>query len=158
MLDLQPLIARLVDDVFRLIRGASVGELRELLGQAEGRSPVERGRRAERSKSAPARKAAPRPRREPAVREKRARPATVIAPEASVHAEITDPEWLLGVATPSAPTRAFVRNDTALVAVEESSPSSGQRPASRASVGLRSGESMARASERGGVVIRRKRA
>jgi hypothetical protein len=153
MLDLQPLIARLVDDLLRLIRGASVEELNELYG-APLEDPPRRQRRARQSgpRSAPKRPAAPArkkaPRRTEVV-------ASVPAPEPALHAEITDPERLLAVATPPAPTKVSAGPHAP---AEEPSPPSGERRAVGASVALRRGESVARASEHGGVVIRRKRA
>jgi hypothetical protein len=154
MLDLRPLIARLVDDLLRVIRGASVEELGELLAPVE--DPPRRRRRVRRSKPRPAAKPAARPKRRPAAPQVGAAPAP--APEPPTHAEITDPERLLAAAAVEALTRASVRPHVAPVAAEEPSPPSGQRPAAGANIALRQGESVARVSEHGGVVIRRKRA
>jgi hypothetical protein len=164
MLDLQPLIARLVDDLLLLIREASIEELRELLGPADVQPSVPRRRAAPRKKPRPAPKPAAQPKRQPAPRQARASVVAAPAPEPPAHGEITDPELLLAVAAPIAPTPSAVagisvRLHAAPVAAEEKelSPPSGHRPAAASSIVLRSGETVAHVSERGGVVIRRRK-
>jgi hypothetical protein len=157
MLDLRPLTARLVDDLLRLIRGASVEELRELLGPAVV-GPPPRRRRPRRSKPKPAPKRAAPSKRRSATPRPRAAAAPAPAPEPPAHAEITDPERLLAAGEVAATTRASVRPRAAPVATEEPSPPSGERRAAGPNVALRQGESLAHASERGVVIRRRKRA
>jgi hypothetical protein len=152
MLDFQPLIARLVDRLLRLVREASVEELRDLLLPAEA-DPAPSRRRPLRGKLRQAAKSAPRPKRRAVPHRPRALAAPVPAVEPPLHAEITDPDRLLAAAAPSAPTTASARPRTAPVATAEPSPPNGQRSVSAK---LRSGESVAHASERGGVVIRRR--
>jgi hypothetical protein len=74
--------------------------------------------------------------------------------EPPAHAEITDPESLLAAVAPELPDSA----DASLSAGDEPPPPSGERPSVRGIVVLRPGETVAHASERGGIVIRRKRA
>jgi hypothetical protein len=156
MLDLQPLIARLVDDLLQLIGGASVEKLREVMGPEDGEPGVRR-RGARRSKPRTAPKPAVRPKRRTATRRLPVPADPAPAAEPPLRAEITDPERLLAAAAPTAPTRGSVRRQAAHVVAEEPSPPSGQRPAAGANVALRNGESVAHASERGGVVIRRRK-
>jgi hypothetical protein len=152
MLDLQPLIGRLVDDLLRVIRGASVEELYELFGTPEG----DPGRpRRGRTKS-PSKHAA-RPVSGRASRPARAVAARSPAGEPPLHSEITDPESLLAASALEAP-RESVRPHPAPAPDEEPSPPRDERHAARANVALRHGESVARASDHGGIVIRRKRA
>jgi hypothetical protein len=154
MLDLQPLIARLVDDILRLIRGASIATLRDFSESTEA-DPSALRQHAQRPKPRAAPKPAARPKRRRTVRQRPTR--TARAPEPALHAEITDPERLLAAAARSAPTMDSAREPAAPMAGEEVFPPSRERLAAVASVALRSGESVAHASERGGVVIRRRK-
>lgn len=152
MRDLQPLINRLVDDVLRLLRGASEAELRELMESADA-GPPPRRRAARRSKPKATPKQAVLPARRRPGRRTRTVAVPTPAPEEPLHAEITDPERLLAAAAPAA---IPAHPDVASVAAEEpSSPPNGERRAVDAGIVLRSGESLARASAHGGVVIRR---
>jgi hypothetical protein len=138
VLDLHPLITRLVSEIVELLRHATVEELSELRSSAK---PLATPRR-------------PRARRtRPALRSV-ANTVRATAPEPVASAEITDPESLLAAVAPEAPTAA----DASLTAGDEAPPPSSEQPSVRRIVVLRPGETVAHASERGGVVIRRKRA
>jgi hypothetical protein len=157
MFDLQPLIARLVEDLLRLIRGASVEDLREILGSAEADPPARRPRR-RRSKLMPSpKRRAARPKRKRTARPARAVEPSARAPEPPPPAEITDPERLLAATATAAPTIASVRPHAAPDVAKEPSAPSGPPPPAGANVPLRAGESVAHASEHGGVVIRRRK-
>jgi len=168
MLNLEPLIARFVDDVLGAIRRASPEELRRAL---ELEPPV---RTAPRRKlqaaaprqpvKAPAGRARPRPR--PAALPARAvslpapevtPAATTREPDAPAVGEITDPGALLdaAVAEYGAP-RAY---EWLLTTEETPQPESASTPSPRrqSEVALRAGESLARSSGNGVVIRRAKR-
>jgi hypothetical protein len=156
MLDLQPLIDRFVEDVFRAVRGASLDELRELLAQGTPtrarRPPVAVPR------AAPARRQA-RPKRPvraaPASAPRKAAPAA-LAPEPPAFAEITDPERLLAATV--APRGATAPLEAPPTDPEGEPPPSAERPTGGATARLRAGESLARATGAGVVIRRAKRA
>lgn len=156
MLDLQPLIARFVDDVLRTIRTASLDELRALLGEDV---EVASAPRVKRSARKPRRRAARAhvPVRAPSRAEEQAREDAAPTPEPPAQAEITDPEALLAAATGSpAPSAA---PEPSLVLIEgggDAAPSSTERPLRRATR-LRAGESLAREVGTGVVIRRAKR-
>jgi hypothetical protein len=160
MLNLEPLITRLVDDVLRAIRGATLAELRSVLAlpedkigeapRAVGASRVSRAR----AKAGPAGTVAV---------ARTAIPETRSPPEPEPHstAEITDPERLLAAATATpdladAPAPAV---QVAQAPEAEEAPASGpvailpRAPAS-ATARLRVGESLA-SGHGSSVVIRR---
>jgi hypothetical protein len=160
MLHLEPLIARLVDDVLRAIREASIEELRDLLPAAETQRPP-RGRAA-RPVAAPV----PRPRHKAVRPTKRARVARAeravthggaSRPEIHAFEEITDPERLLGLVWPALPqeeTRATTAPQHETVAAEDESP----RPSAPVRAPLRAGETVIRDNGAGVVTRRAKRA
>jgi hypothetical protein len=162
MLNLEPLIARLVDDVLRAIRTATLAELRAVLASSE--LDLERKPRL----AAPSRVAPPpEVKRVPASRRKPPpAPAALAAPrshpEPEPHSEITDPERLL--APPSAPPPServeTAPQDEPVVAAPEEAPPESPAPAAvvhavgHAPARLRVGESLANTTGTG-VVIRR---
>jgi len=98
MLNLEPLIVRLVDDVLRAIRGATLAELRAVLASSE--HELQRKSRA----------LGPWVARTPAKRAPSSRVMPLSAfietrshPEPEPHSEITDPERLLAPPTPLPP-------------------------------------------------------
>jgi hypothetical protein len=134
MLDLQPLVTRLVEDILRAIRAASLDELR---GPAKG--------------AAKPRRRAPTPRRPPK------RPVAV-APERPSLTDITDPEALLGLAAwaaAEAPAPPAAPCEIALLRGESLHPN--ERPAAAARAHLRAGETLAREAGTGVVIRRAKR-
>lgn len=154
MLDLQPLIARFVDDVFRALRGASLDELRSLLRAGEASEPARSARpprkaHGERVNGATTAQATARPRGRAAARP-RAVAAQVESPEPPAVAEITDPEALLAAAF--ATPLVSVSVEAPAAPRETEPPASGER--ANGSARLRDGESFAR-SAGAGVVIRR---
>jgi hypothetical protein len=170
MLNLQPLIARLVDDVFRAVRAASVEELRDLLAPRTATAPARARRKPAPKRTRPAPPA--RPTRQPAAPKAAAgEPATL--PEPPVLAEITDPERLLSwtavangvtalqeLATSAPPSVILEVPLVAPVASAEPDdhpPTSSLRPTVGALPALREGESVVRAAG-AGLVIRRRRA
>jgi hypothetical protein len=185
MLDLQPLIARFVDDVLRTIRTASLDELRALLGEAATRAPAldkprdpprgitrEPARAARSAPSRGRRRAQARPRPLPVAppsagpgslggeewpRATRTGPAE--APEPPAPAEITDPEALLAAASAWQPVAPSPPPTLRAVDgdVELAAPPSGERSA-RGVARLRAGETLAREAGTGVVIRRAKRA
>jgi hypothetical protein len=160
MLDLEPLIAGLVEDIFRAIRHASVDELRQLRNGQDApsaSSPSARtaGPRASlrepRGRRATPRAPAARP--ESASRSKRIATLPQHAPEPAPFSEITDPEQLLGATTTQGPARSAALPP---VEVEAEPPASGPLPANGRALRLREGETLAR-STGDGIVIRRPR-
>lgn len=155
MLNLQPLIARLVEDVLRAIRGATLAELRVLASPA-AKPPA---RKASRASAPPQRR-----RRQPTVPSgarggaKRSTPAPTTAPPepAGGGADITDPEQLLATTWQPQPALAESRSIESLEPVAEP-PSSTVRPAVGSVVKLRDGETLARASGAGVIIRRSKR-
>ncbi len=134
MLDLQPLVARFVEDVLSAIRSASLDELRELLTPGDEPEPVARphARRAKPSK--------------PAVKK-------VPVEEPAMVAEITDPELLLG---------AVGRGEQAPSAVPPPDdvgepPRSTERLTVNRTAALREGETLARSDGAATVIRRAKR-
>jgi len=164
MLDLQPLIARFVDDVLLALRGATFEELRELLSAnatSEGvPSPRPRKPRPTRQGRGAARRAAPRP----APARARVAPSPLRFEQATepteppALAEITDPEGLLAAAlAPTPPVAAHPPH------IAPATPEGGQLPrgirlALSAVGALREGESLARVAGAGLVIRRAKRA
>jgi hypothetical protein len=157
MLNLEPLIARFVDDVLQTIRAASLEELREACAPAA----LSRGASAQRKGAPKGRQSRRVPvplRKEAELAERVPTPAPHAAPEPEplAVAEITDPVRLLAAApvhedAPTSPTG--VPED-----VEEEPPPSTERPAPEATVALREGESLVRAGGAGVVIRRAKRA
>ncbi len=152
MLDLRPLVARLVDDLLLLIRRVRIEELHELRGNGAA-DPPPRRRRARRRRPQPPAKPAKRPKRRRVQPRPHVATRPMRAPEPPPHAEITDPERLLAAAAAQAPEESRPR--PAAPSAPEPSPPSGERRGAGNHVALRRGESVARASDRGGVVIRR---
>jgi hypothetical protein len=165
MLDLEPLVARLVDDVLRAIGRASLAELDRLSGPSRAETPRPGNRVAERA-PARERRATPREPHEVAVRPAapgRARAASKKADRPGV-ADITDPERLLsavleptpGEVRASAPSAAAVSAASA-PASEPEAPALHERSPDRGIAHLRAGESVARVSGAGVVIRRAKR-
>jgi hypothetical protein len=159
MLDLEPLIAGLVEDILRAIRHASVDELRQLREVQDGAQsrsaragtprsgPRERGRRAA-------------PRRTQSTQNARSKRISALpqhAPEPAPMTEITDPEQLLGASTTREASRP-ASVPPVPVQAEAELPASGTLPATTngRTLRLREGESLAR-SAGDGIVIRRSR-
>jgi len=154
---LKSLISRFVDDVSRLIREAKVEDLLELI--AEGPRPIPRLVEAdpvedpiELDEAAVPRRAAPTVAR---AGRRRSLPATV--------EEITDPASLLAIGPETVTVSSAPPTLPALLVdpTDEPPPSSGPPPSSteesRVLVRLRGNETVARASN-AGIVIRRKKA
>jgi hypothetical protein len=169
MLNLEPLIARFVDDVLRAIRAASLEELREACAP-RGATPVAPSRRASAPRKTRSKATVrPRPRPTPGRREplRNSHPARteraesigggpLPAPEPALGAEITDPDRLLAAALP--PEDAPTSPTGAPEEPEEEPPPSTERPAPSAPVALREGETLARADGAAVVIRRAKRA
>jgi hypothetical protein len=160
MLDLQPLVDRLVEDVLRAVRGASLDELRELLAPA---APARMRRpSAAVPRAAPARRQArpKRPVRAAAASAPRKAAPAALAPEPAVEppafAEITDPERLLAATV--APRGVTAPQEAPPTDLEVEPPPSAERPTGGATARLRAGESLARATGAGVVIRRAKRA
>jgi hypothetical protein len=166
MLNLEPLINRLVNDVLRAIRGASLAELRAVLGSPGGE--VEPQPRAPNSPRLP-RTSAKRGRVRPSDLGVGAVDSLRLAAEPEPHSEITDPERLLlasaarplpePVEAPAAESASMASTSTDTVSTEpEEAPPSGAvaRPvvAMAATSRLRDGESLA-STPGMAVVIRR---
>jgi hypothetical protein len=153
---LQPLIARLVDDVLRLIREAAMEDLKNLVVSDGRRSPEPRP--VERTSGT--RRAASVSIRRPALQESpkqslEAAKTLDLAPLPTV-AEITDPEALLAGAVP-APVPPPVFGPARVTEAEGDGPPSAVRPLPIVSpVRLMGNETLARVSG-SGVVIRRGR-
>jgi hypothetical protein len=167
MLNLEPLIARLVDDVLRAIRSATLAELHTVLESSE--QDLQRKPRA----PDPLRTVRPPAKRVPAPRVTRPAAAAVVTesrshPEPEPHSEITDPERLLAHPKPP-PAPPGEEVDTSLAGGEQSEsvepeeePPSTPAPvaaaithtAGNAPARLRVGESLANTTGTG-VVIRR---
>jgi len=160
MLNLEPLIARLVEDVLGAIRGATLGELRELMAPSN---------RALTGKSSAARHVPiPSPRvtrRLPGrtVRGSQSRSVSDRADALSVgailglprEADITDPERLLDTTRLPRPQQAPARGEGGVLdGPQEEPPSITVRPVLGSVVSLRPGESLVSASG-AGIVIRR---
>jgi hypothetical protein len=167
MLKLQPLIARLVDDVLRLVREAAMDDLRRLVVSDAERSlespPVKRTSGSTSGATSGARRDVPTRRRgalhEPAQRShqvaKNAAENPDRAPPPAV-AEITDPEALLAGAAPK-PAPPLALEYTRVSESESDGPASAVRPLPLVSpVRLMGNETLARVSS-SGVVIRRAR-
>jgi hypothetical protein len=164
MLNLEPLITRLVEDLLRAIRGTTLGELRELTAPSN---------RASTRKSSAARHA-----RGPSRRVKRRLPRKIATDSQSrsvsdradavsvgailglpTGADITDPERLLETTPLIRPPRApDPCEGGALDDPEEEPPSSTVRPVVGSVVSLRPGESLVSASGAGIVIRRAKKA
>jgi hypothetical protein len=165
MLKLQPLIARLVDDVLRLVREAAMEDLRRLVVSDAERSPESPPVKRTSGATSGARRVADVPNRRrgalhepvqrshqvaknPAKNPDRAPPPTV--------AEITDPEALLAGAAPK-PVPPLALEYTRVSESESDGPASAVRPLPLVSpVRLMGNETLARVSS-SGVVIRRAR-
>jgi hypothetical protein len=163
MLRLEPLIARLVDDVLRAIREASIEELRDLLPATETSSPP-RGRAAR-----PAAAPVPRPRHEAIRPTKRARVVRTeraaahggtARPEIHSFEEITDPERLLGLVWPALPQEETYATTAVPAAQLDAAPAEDEppRPSAPARAPLRAGETVIRDNGAGVVTRRAKRA
>jgi type IV secretory pathway VirB10-like protein len=170
MLNLEPLITRLVDDVFRAIRGAVLAELREILESSE--QDLERKPRP----LDPSRVVRPPVKRVPVARATRpetssARTESRSHPEPEPYSEITDPERLLAhpQAPPPAPAEEVEPPPAPSVQSEplepEAEPPSPPAPvaaatphtAGNAPARLRAGESLANTTGTGMVIRRAKR-
>jgi hypothetical protein len=174
MIDLRPLIHRFVDDVLQAIQDASVDELRELVG-AEGQHRRGPGRtRTRQSGPQPARRVASRRSGRPRLRVGVHAVSVARAREArATVADITDPEALLAAAAAEARAKAKAPQPTHTAAKPlellpspgaehgtahvETAPSEPPPPPSGPKLVLRPDESLARASEHGVVIRRRKR-
>jgi hypothetical protein len=161
MRKLEPLIARFIDNVLRLVEQAAADGLRTLLAE-EARRP--RARRPDADLPAAARPSEDLPRdsgrpvRKPAKRS----PIAIVTADPTPPApgaEITDPQWVLAMGAP-APLEVGDAADFAGVAETESAsegPVSTVRETAHVSpVRLRANETLARVSG-AGVVIRRAR-
>jgi hypothetical protein len=165
MLNLEPLIARFVDDVLRAVRRTNLNELRDLLVTAPAAAPGAPRRRAAAPGKAPAglrtaKPMAPAPAGDAlALKPRPARTETpadhVPTSEPLEIAEITDPERLLADAAPSGALAPYLAAEGE---PEEEPPPSTERLAARPTVALREGESLARDAGAGIVIRRRKRA
>jgi hypothetical protein len=157
MIDLQPFVARFIDDVLRAIRKAPLEELREVLANGQADPPAKRPRLPASKPEGPAQRAArPTPRK--SVRQPRAMAAPLEAmPELESAADITDPERLLAAAV-AEPNGAVSAQEAFEGAEEEEPPASTARPTAGAAVVLRAGESLVRAAGVGLVIRRQKRA
>ncbi len=154
MLNLQPLIARLVDDVLRVARTALLAELREKSSQPVARPPRKRpSATGSRVKARPTGQAALPPPRTTS------RPVEDDEPR-EAHtgpwspAEITDPERLLVAAARAAhpvPARETLESNG-------EPPRSAAHATASAATNLRPGESLARMGTSGIVIRRAKRA
>jgi len=176
MRQLDPIIARFVDDVLRLATEATRDSLRRLLGEA-ARRPWARRTPGTRGIVTPASESElserdlselPRPRSSPSVRGAGRRSAlarplaivtTEVAPPATA-AEITDPQWLLAMGS-SAPNDVLDLEQPEQVEPAEESVSEAPASTTRdlggvSPVRLRANETLARVSG-AGVVIRRAR-
>lgn len=166
MRKLEPLIARFVDDILRLVQRATADGLRTLLAE-EARRPRTR-HLSERDFVAEAAAPASSPRQTgEVVRLTDGRSAIAITtadtspPPAEVtDAEITDPQWLLAMGTPPSPDILSVASavdvGTALESVSEGPVSTVRETGNISPVRLRANETLARVSG-AGVVIRRAR-
>jgi hypothetical protein len=161
MLDLEPLIARLVEDILGAIRRASVDELRELRDLPHARpTPV-----------APTNNHAGRRTRPPRGSRARAERTSGLTQRSSAEpsplTEITDPEQLLGTSVQdessppeeaAPPPEAPPEEPVSAPAVEEAAPPArSERPADEQPVRLREGERLARSAGEGFVIRRAKR-
>jgi len=164
MLNLQPLVARFVDDVLRALRGASLDDLRDLLAPERDAPLRPPQRRVSVVRREPTRRSArPRPAKRKAATAPSSEPTAPVvdvaepAPEPPVVAEITDPEGLLAGAPTleRAPTPA---HGAPQAAAEPEPPPSAARPTVSPTAALREGESLARAAGVGLVIRRAKRA
>src|SRR5580700_8265303 len=169
MRKLEPLIARFVDDILRLVQGATADGLRTLLAE-EARRPRTHHlaeHLAERDFVAEAAAPASAPRRTgKVVRLTDGRsPIAITTTDASspppaeiTDAEITDPQWLLAMGTQSSPDilsiAPLVDAETALESVSEGPVSTVRETGNISPVRLRANETLARVSG-AGVVIRR---
>ncbi|HEY1697931.1 MAG TPA: hypothetical protein VGG39_37485 [Polyangiaceae bacterium] len=160
-LDLETLVARLVEDVLRAVRGATLDDLRELFSPGAPPAPSPPTRRA------PARTNSRSARRQPApkggkrvpapvARRPRAAAAAMQAPEPPVQAEITDPERLLAGEPAEVPDSAPTAPHDAPGESPDVPPPDRPEPAPGGSVRLREGESLA-GTAGGAIVIRRAR-
>jgi hypothetical protein len=162
---LEPLTARFVDDVIRLVREATAEGLRTLLGEEAGRprphlpqsDVVKAPRRAARVPTHPSR-----PIREPARRSPiPTANLSLPAPGGETKdAEITDPQWLLAMGAPTLLEVPSVLeaadSEVAPESVSEGPPSAVREAGGISPVRLRANETLARVSN-AGVVIRRAR-
>lgn len=158
MVNLEPLIARLVEDVLRAIGSLTLEELRDLISPSTAASP--RKSRAVPSVPVPSRRAKRSlPRRTvtsapPASVSDQGRAAPGVVPEPPTGADITDPERLLATAPPPLPRgESDVR-----AAGEDPPPSSTVRAFVASVVPLRPGERLASASGASIVIRRAKKA
>jgi hypothetical protein len=158
MLNLEPLIARLLEDVLRAIGSLTLEDLRDLMAPSPTASP--RRSPAVPRVPVPSRRAKRRlPRRTvansppPSASDKgRATPPAIQEPPAG--ADITDPERLLATAGPPLPRgESDMRVDG-----EGEPPSSTVRPVGGSVVPLRTGETLASAPGSGVVIRRTKKA
>lgn len=155
MLNLQPLVARFVDEVLRAIGSASLEDLRELspalVRSERDKSPPRAVPRAPRRSARPTAK----PKLEPPRREP---PATAVHearnPEPELPGDITDPTALLvlGMDSRAEPQRS--RHDSALLEHPAKKPAA-RTPPPKAN--LRAGETVARAGASGLIIRRAKR-
>jgi hypothetical protein len=163
MLNLDRLTARLVEEILRAIRSATLEELRDLTAPSKRTS----------SKSAAARRvpvpSRPVKRRLPGRVDTRLRSRIIsegadalpgrTIPEPTAEADITDPERLLARAPLSGARRASVPGESGAPAHrEEEPPSSTVRPVVRLAVPLRPGERLASMPGASVVIRRSKRA
>ena len=160
MLNLEPLIARLVEDVLRAIGSLTLEELRDLLAPSMAASP----RKSATVPHVPVRShRAKRPL--PRGRVTKASPASVsdqdraapgAIPEPPAGADITDPERLLATARP--PQQVLPAAEVGLLGSEDEPPPSSVRPVVGSVVPLRPGERLASTSGAGIVIRRAKKA
>ena len=142
MLNLEPLIARLVDDVLHALGTLTLEDLRDLLAPSTIASRTKR----------PLTPKVTRSRSQSASDKGRAGPRAVMEP--SAEADITDPEQLLETARPHMPPG----EDHGRADREEPPPSSSVRPVVGSIVSLRPGERLASAPGAGVVIRRAKKA
>jgi hypothetical protein len=155
MLNIQPLITRLVDDILRAVRTATIEELRASLsaGAADAPTPARGKAVAPHRTPRPRRALGARPQHQPDAHESAAE--RLDRPEPPAAGEITDPERLLSAVT--AVNAAVAPNEPALPDPQGEPPASAARPTERPQTALRAGESLARASGAGLVIRRAKR-
>jgi hypothetical protein len=167
MLNLEPLIARFVDDVLRAIRAASLNELRGargpervmVAGQSRRAPAPRKARRAVPKRRLPEQARVLRESANVRARARVQRPAPSIPasePESPEVAEITDPEGLLA----SSPLRnsAPVSPAGPSAGPVSEPPPSAQRLVDEPGVALRQGETLVRADGAAVVIRRAKRA
>jgi hypothetical protein len=159
MLNLEPLIARLVEDVLRAIGSLTLEELRDLI--APSTTALPRKSPTVPHVPVPSRRAKrPLPRRPlkspPATVSDPGTAAVRAIPELPAGADITDPDRLLATASP--PQQVLPAAEVGVPVSEDEPPSSTVRPVFVSGVSLRPGERLASPSGASIVIRRAKKA